>query len=380
MLGVIVMAVGRPSETYLAQHIARLSPGRTVVCSLGPCDEPKWAPAAAEFKLYESEHGSVEALRRIASAISPRVLNRLDTVRVVAWLVKHRIDVVLCEFLQVAIAFSDVCRRMRIPVVAHAHGFDLSAQTRDRAWERAYREKLPLMNEIVVVSRLMRERVESLGVPADRVHVIPCGTEIDEITDPCLPVRRKRFKAVAVGRLIAKKGPIFLLEAFRRIRHAGVDVELCVIGGGPFLEPMRQFVLSTGLEADVHLLGNLTNDDVKKHLRDADVFLLHSVTADNGDEEGLPVAILEAMAAGVPVVSTRHAGIPEAVRDGRTGFLVEPRDCQAMANRVIELLQCDRLRSQMGRAARDVVVAEFSLEREIEGLRSVLAKYQGGGR
>ncbi|HET7694542.1 MAG TPA: glycosyltransferase [Vicinamibacterales bacterium] len=109
-------------------------------------------------------------------------------------------------------------------------------------------------------------------------------------------------------------------------------------------------------------------------LGDADLFLQHSVTALDGDEEGLPVSILEAMAEGVPVVSTHHAGIPEAVQDGETGFLVPPGDCQAMADRTVRLLFDEDLRRTMGVAAQKRVEASFSIAGELRELRLVLAK------
>jgi colanic acid/amylovoran biosynthesis glycosyltransferase len=154
-------------------------------------------------------------------------------------------------------------------------------------------------------------------------------------------------------------------------------VELSVIGDGEFREPMRQFLLATGLERSVHLLGALSNHEVRRHLREADLFLQHSITADNGDEEGLPVAILEAMAESVPVVATKHAGIPEVVVDGENGFLVTPGDTRGMAERGIRLLKNDALRFRLGhRAVRSIQDARrFTVERELVRLRRVLAKY-----
>jgi glycosyltransferase involved in cell wall biosynthesis len=103
--------------------------------------------------------------------------------------------------------------------------------------------------------------------------------------------------------------------------------------------------------------------------------LQHSVTAEDGDEEGLPVSILEAMAEGVPVVSTLHAGIPEAVRHGETGLLVEPGNCRAMAESACDLLRDEPLRRRMGATARKVVVTRFSLDGQIGALRNIIEKY-----
>ena len=374
MLGVIVSCIGKTSETYISSHIANLSPAGTAVCSLSPVDNPAWAPEWPVLRLYHSDVWPLQALRRVAGAASRESLLRIDLSRIAFWLATNRIDVVLCEYLQVAVSVADVCRRMRIPLVAHAHGYDVAGLSRDAVWGARYRAVLPRIDAVVVVSRAMKAQVMEFGVSADRIHVIPCGTDVRAESNAQRHGNRELFKIVAVGRLIPKKGPIFLLEAFRRVRQACPRAELFVVGEGPLMEAVSQFVRATELEDCVHLLGELPNASVRLLLGDADLFLQHSVTALDGDQEGLPVSILEAMAEGVPVVSTHHAGIPEAVQDGETGFLVQPGDCQAMADRTVQLLLDEDLRRTMGVAAQERVKASFSIAGELRELRLVLAK------
>jgi len=306
---------------------------------------------------------------------TPANVRKLHDVRLGFWLTKNRIRVVFCEYLQVAATVVDLCRRLKIPVVGHAHGYDVTAHVRHTADADGYIGKLRLMDEIVVVSHDMKEKVLGFGVAADKIHVIPCGTVVSASTEARTHEQKASYKALAVGRLIAKKGPILLLDAFRQIRQSISNVELFVIGDGEFREPMRQYLLATGLESSVHLLGALSNDDVRRHLRETDLFLQHSITADNGDEEGLPVAILEAMAESVPVVATKHAGIPEVVVDGENGFLVTPGDTRGMAERGIRLLRDDALRSRLGHRAVHSIQDAFTVEQELVRLRQILAKY-----
>ncbi len=221
----------------------------------------------------------------------------------------------------------------------------------------------------------MKDTVLSFGISADKVHVIRCGTVVSASNHARKQEPKTSYKVVAVCRLIAKKGPIFLLDAFRRIRQRITNVEMFVIGDGEFREPMRQYIAATSTEASVHLLGALSNDEVRRHLREADLFLQHSIAADNVDEEGLPVAILEAMAECVPVVATKHAGIPEVVLDGENGFLVAPGDSRAMAERGIQLLMDGALRSKLGGRGLRSVQQRFTVDRELGRLRKVLAKY-----
>ena len=155
-LGVVVSAIGRQTETYVAEHIATLAPDHTAVCALNPTEKVSWAPEQPLKRLYRSDWRSVEITRRLLSLTSRRALERLDMARFGLSLAKHHIEVVLCEYLPVAVAVLGTCRRMRIPVVAHAHGFDISAVPRSSEWAETYSKSLPLMSDIVVVSNAMK--------------------------------------------------------------------------------------------------------------------------------------------------------------------------------------------------------------------------------
>jgi len=144
------------------------------------------------------------------------------------------------------------------------------------------------------------------------------------------------------------------------------------IGAGPALADCRRYSHEHGLSDVVIFHGSQTHDFVKQRLAQADIFLLHSMTASNGDEEGLPVAVLEGMAYGLPVISTHHGGIPEAVLDGSSGFLVVEQDESAMARRITDLAESAALRREMGMVGRKRVSEVFSAEREVRELRRIL--------
>jgi glycosyltransferase involved in cell wall biosynthesis len=221
----------------------------------------------------------------------------------------------------------------------------------------------------------MKRRVVQLGANPDHVHVVPCGTPVRDDREPRRHISGSPYKVVAIGRLIGKKGPIYLLESFRRVTDVADGLELYVIGDGPFQEAMRQYVRAAGLDESVHLLGALPNDQVRQHLREADLFVQHSVTADDGDEEGLPVSILEAMSEAVPVISTRHAGIPEAIHDGDTGVLVAPGDCVGMAREISRLLGDETERRTLAAAGHRFVRERFTLAKELADLRTIVDSY-----
>ena len=164
-----------------------------------------------------------------------------------------------------------------------------------------------------------------------------------------------------------------LLDAFRRAVQDIPNLYLDHIGEGPLTASAEHFIQVFDLDPYVTLHGGRPHDYVLDLMKGADIFVQHSVTDPvTGDEEGLPVAILEAMAHGLPVISTHHAGIPEAVIDGVTGYLVPEGDTKAMAARLCELARNPVLRRKMGEAGWRRVKEQFSWERERSKLLSVM--------
>jgi len=221
------------------------------------------------------------------------------------------------------------------------HGIDVSAALRRPGIAERYRS-YDSAAAILTRCEFHRKRLIDLGLRADRVHVNPGGVDVPN-QFPAHPAEAcKRF--LAIGRFVPKKGPIYLLEAFRLAASRDATITLDYIGGGELLPAARQLVDACRLNDRVRLHG-AAKDDVKSRLaQECGVFVQHSVTdRETGDEEGLPAAIQEAMALGMTVISTRHAGIPEAIEQGVSGLLVEERDVEAMAE-------------AMGRAASDAAL------------------------
>jgi glycosyltransferase involved in cell wall biosynthesis len=180
-----------------------------------------------------------------------------------------------------------------------------------------------------------------------------------------------------VGRLVPKKAPLLTLEAFSRAVQEEPRLTLDLVGDGPLMSAVTDTVDRLGLRDNVRLHGALPNERTQQLFGQSDIFLQHSIVdPDSGDEEGLPVAILEAMGWALPVISTLHAGIPEAVVHERCGLLVPEGDVDAMARAIVELARSPRTRSAMGREGWERARTQFSWEREREALNAVLAHVQ----
>ena len=265
---------------------------------------------------------------------------------VTRFLRRHRVNVVLGEYLDQFVEFVPLLDELNIPYVVQGHGIDVSASLRLPGMAQrvlAYRSARAVLTR----SAFHRERLIALGLPADKVHVNRGGVEVpDNVPDR----PQSAFKRLlTVGRMTPKKGPIYMLEAFRRAASRDSELQLDYVGGGPLLWVARQFVEVTGLQSRVRLHGTAPETLKQRLLQECGVFVQHNmIDPENGDEEGLPAAIQEAMAHGQAVISTRHAGIPEAVIEGVTGVLTNEGDVGGMADAIVAV--CSENARELGLA------------------------------
>ena len=160
--------------------------------------------------------------------------------------------------------------------------------------------------------------------------------------------------------------------------RAGVDAELHIVGDGPLKDEITAHIRETGVGERIKLIGGLPQAAVINEFKTTDILILPSVTAANGDKEGIPIVLMEAQAMGLPVISTRHSGIPELVTDGKSGYLVAEKDAQSLANRMSELATKPDLRKRMGKEGRKKVVAIFSHQEEMDRLEKLFGKLMAG--
>ncbi len=209
------------------------------------------------------------------------------------------------------------------------------------------------------------------GIAATRLRFIPNGIDADRWPLPDREGRAGTPLVACVGRFTAVKRQEDLVAAVALLRDQGVDVRLCLAGDGPLLEAVRAQVAMLGLEDRVTLHGTLAPPAVSQLLADADIACMPS------SQEGMPGAVMEAMATGLPVVGTRVNGIAELVRDGETGLLVEARDPVALAGALARLTTDVQLRHRMGLAGRRRIVEELSLERMVEATTQLYLELAG---
>lgn len=319
----------------------------------------------------------IHATRMLGRGLSyaRRVLTRLSWSeeqdhRLARLLQRLEVRVVLAEYGPIAVALMSACAEAHVPLVAHFHGRDAYASDVLDGPGRLYRGLFAQASAVVAVSRAMESQLVRLGAPANKVRYNPYGVDLSQFVPGRPEVNAVLF--LAVGRFVDKKAPDLTLQAFRRVLDVVPDARLEMVGDGPLLETCQRLAKVLGIVREVSFAGVLAHQDVALRMQSARAFVQHSIAAASGDAEGTPVAVLEAQASGLPVVSTRHAGIPDVVVDRETGFLVDEEDVVSMADAMVRLAQDPKLAASMGRAGRQRIAAEFSMDKSINGLWDLL--------
>jgi len=282
----------------------------------------------------------------------------------------HRIDAVLVEYGNHAYHLRSLLQGCNNPVVVHFHGYDASVKA---ILERChnYRDVFELATTVVAVSKVMQQQLLVLGCPKEKLlyNVYGPRSEFESI-EPDF----KEPQFVSIGRFADKKAPYYPILAFRKVLETHPKAKLLMAGDGILLNTCKNLVKHLNLESSVTFLGVVDASETRDLLTHSVALVQHSITANNGDMEGTPLAILEASAAGLPVLATKHAGIPDVVVHGETGWLCEEHDVAAMANYMLWTLEHIEEAKQMGAKGKTLVQDQFNLKRHIDVLQNTLEK------
>ena len=215
------------------------------------------------------------------------------------------------------------------------------------------------------VSNGLRARLIELGCPAAKIQVLHSGLDCQQFRfkERRGPALGEPVQIISVGRFVEKKGLRYGIQAMALLRKQGLDARYVVIGDGELRTDLEKLIDTLQLGDKVTLKGWQRHDEVVTLMDNAHILLAPSITAADGDQEGIPNVVKEAMALGLPVISTDHSGIPELVDDGVSGFLVPEKDPVAIAQRVTQLCARTENWAAIGRSARTKVETEFDIVR-----------------
>ena len=266
-----------------------------------------------------------------------------------------------------------IARALRIPLVVTFYGADATKdkQYRRRFPQTIFQRRLHAMQQEAVrflcVSGFIREQLIARGFPPEKLFVQHSGVNIDPAYGPDDP--QSDLYVLFAGRFVEKKGVPSLIEAIRRLEAENRTIRLVLVGEGPMEQELRR---SAAALRHVEFRGWMPNHELRSWMRNALALCVPSQRASDGDAEGLPTVVIEAMAAGTPVIGSRHAGIGEAIDDTRTGYLIPEQDPDALASALRRLIDDRTLRLRLGEQARQQAIARFDMLTQSQRLEDTL--------
>ncbi len=301
------------------------------------------------------------ALIRCLRSLSRDGGQPISPLRLIPFLSHPTFDVILCHYGPTG----DLACRLRQAglirgrIVTVFHGFDMTRHLKTHgptAYDRLFREGdlfLPISNH-------WRKKLIELGCPPDKTIVHHMGIDPRKLTY----ASRTRSQSgptnlLSIARLVEKKGLEYSIRAVAKLIAQGRPLNYVILGDGPLRPALQELVNSLDMQRHITLPGAQPHDKVQDCLEQSHILLAPSVTAEDGDQEGIPVVIMEAMAMGLPVISTHHSGIPELVHDGTSGYLIPERDEDALSHALAQLLDQPETWPALGKQGRAMVEREF---------------------
>ena len=283
---------------------------------------------------------------------------------------KHKIQLLFAEYGHVGAEALSIAKYFNLPLIIHFHGHEAYRTTILEKYAGKYQEAFEYASAIIAVSRHMENQLLSLGAPREKLFYNCYGVDLSKFKKKTEIASDKLL--ISVGRFVDKKAPYFVLLAFKKVLDAHPEAKLMMIGDGYLRDSSKNLASYLGISGAVEFMGFIDHAETIKHMNKSSVFVQHSITAGDNDREGTPNTILEAGACSLPVVSTSHAGIPDVIVEGETGFLVDEGGVNQMAEHIVYLLNHPSIAQEMGKKARKVIEEKFTLEQSIGNLKRII--------
>lgn len=266
-------------------------------------------------------------------------------------------------------------KKFNIPLITDFRGNDASGIPARRPG--MYRHLFADGDLFLARSKGMKKDLIALGCPPEKILVHHSGIAVDRFEYKERTATDGSIRILFAGRLTEKKGAEFALRSFVEAREKYKSIELTMIGDGPEANKLRNFIKTMDLNTHVHFLGAQSHDRVIAEMQRSHILLLPSKTARSGDKEGIPNVLMEAMATGMPVLSTFHAGIPELVEHGKSGYLVPEGDLASLTEGLLYLIERQNLWQYFGKNGREKVEKDFNIYIQTEKLERIYGRLIG---
>ncbi|MEP6546691.1 MAG: glycosyltransferase [Gammaproteobacteria bacterium] len=372
------------SETFIKAQVNSYQRWRAIL--LGRRLSHELSLEGLDVRTLEGENPSklMRALLRLRLAFG----NSPD----VSSLARESVDLLHAHFGLDGIEAAPIARALGIPLIITLHGYDINIHAQwwhqgKGGWlMRRYPERLIRLAQgddvhFVAVSDAIKQRAIAFGIPEQKLTVKYIGVDRSKFRPGNVPVSKRARRVLFVGRLVEKKGCEYLIRAMQIVGRAVPGAELTIVGEGPLRAALEALVAALDVKATFK--GFRSSVEVRQELDAARVFCLPSITAENGDAEGLGIVLLEAQSSGVPVITSRFTGRHEGVAHGQTGFAFPERDVDELAAKLTQVLLDDVLADSMSTAGPVFVAQKFDIEcctRDLELLYDSVHESFSGSR
>jgi len=308
-------------------------------------------------------------LVKIKRKLGIKTFNAAETAFIKS-LKQHKIEVVFAQYGTTAHRIVKICNYLKIPLITHFHGYDASIDAVISGCNN-FNEVFKYSTYVIAVSNVMKNKLLKLGCPSQKmIYNVYAPDDIFFEVKPNFS--NETF--IALGRFVEKKAPYYTILAFSKVLNDYPNAQLIIGGQGELYEVCTNLVKYLKIENNVLLPGILSKEKFIGYLSTSVAFVQHSITALSGDQEGTPVAVLEASAAGLPVIATKHAGIPDVIIDGETGLLVDEHDVNGMAEQMLKVLKDKDLAKVLGSKGKERMKAHYTSKKQLQVLDDLIEK------
>ncbi|MDP4191362.1 MAG: glycosyltransferase [Bacteroidota bacterium] len=341
---------------------------------LTPVDETQGQ--SKRFPIFSKEKNFAE---KIYSGLYKKAFSRFTTISLSQssyWksLIQNKnIKLIHAHFGPAGVQVLPLAKKCGISLLVSFHGYDASKLLEDKIYLSNLKELFGYEKlHIICVSEYMKKKLLSAGAPSGRITINYYGIPLEEFQfvkreSPLEKIKSgKTVKFLQIANFQEKKGHLYTVKAFRKLLDRQPNCTLTLAGSGPLKDEIESLCKSEAIGEKVFFPGAVSVKDVFSFLENHDIFVHHSITGSSGDQEGIPNAIIEAMATAMPAISTYHAGIPELIEDGLSGFLVNEKDIDSYYKKMEAALSLD---DQMGLNAYEKVKKDFNLSKQVEKLK-----------
>lgn len=278
-------------------------------------------------------------------------------------------DIIHAHFGYDAYKLISPAQKNNVPMVVSFYGSDVSRLPNEFGWEKRYKILADSNSYFIAATKFMKRQLIDLGFPKNKLSIVSFGINLSEF--PFRETYKPNNQIMMIGRMVEKKGFEYAIQAVAELQKRDKQIILNLFGDGPLRDDLERLTQKLKLNGQVHFHGYTPISEIIEKLDEHAILLAPSVTAEDGDKEGLPNTILEGMAKGIPVIATDHAAIPEVIQNGKTGFLTEERNVEQISDKITHIMQGADNIDEIRYAARNYIEENHSVKKMVNNVESI---------